>query len=431
MLLALVFRGVAFEFRFQQPRIARFWAQRLLRRFGHRDVRPRARPRRFHPGLHRCRAATSLVSSWDWLTPFSVLTGIALIVGYGLLGAGWLIIKTEGGLQAWARRAGRFCLVGVARGDRRRQPVDAARRSRNRPTLVFAAQSVPARTGSYPDRGDRVAAWRALAGWGGDAAAFLAAMGLFLMSYLGIAISLWPMIVPGPLHPVAGSLRTRHTGLPVDRDAVPSAGHSHVHGVVILGVPRQGTRGCWIPIVPRNAERPVAFRAMLAQTPVHRSEAGSSKSHGIAQIRVSSKYKCHDAFVPKRSQILEGVADMLNQAFKLFRFGGLAHGTGGLRAMMAPGSRGIRPTWTSSAKDLVGTALGPSRLWVTVGYGIVNEVYYPRVDMPQVRDLGFIVADGTASGSRSSGTPITASQRPVPASRPSKFCTSTHASNSA
>jgi glucoamylase len=62
--------------------------------------------------------------------------------------------------------------------------------------------------------------------------------------------------------------------------------------------------------------------------------------------------------------------------------------------MMAPGSPGIRPTWTSSAKDLVGTAIGPSRLWVTVGYGIVNEVYYPRVDMPQIRDLGFIVADG-------------------------------------
>ena len=40
------------------------------------------------------------------------------------------------------------------------------------------------------------AAWRALQGWGGDAAPFLAAMGLFLMSYLGIAISLWPMIVP-------------------------------------------------------------------------------------------------------------------------------------------------------------------------------------------------------------------------------------------
>jgi glucoamylase len=61
--------------------------------------------------------------------------------------------------------------------------------------------------------------------------------------------------------------------------------------------------------------------------------------------------------------------------------------------MNAPGAPGIRPTWTSSAKDMVGTALGPSRLWFTIGYGIVNEVYYPRVDAPQIRDLGFIVAD--------------------------------------
>jgi glucoamylase len=58
----------------------------------------------------------------------------------------------------------------------------------------------------------------------------------------------------------------------------------------------------------------------------------------------------------------------------------------------APGSPGIPPTWTSSAKDLVGCGLGPSRLWFTLGFGIVNEVYYPRVDLPQIRDLGFIVA---------------------------------------
>jgi glucoamylase len=43
---------------------------------------------------------------------------------------------------------------------------------------------------------------------------------------------------------------------------------------------------------------------------------------------------------------------------------------------------------------MVGTALGPSRLWFTIGHGIVNEVYHPRIDIPQIRDLGFIVADG-------------------------------------
>jgi glucoamylase len=60
----------------------------------------------------------------------------------------------------------------------------------------------------------------------------------------------------------------------------------------------------------------------------------------------------------------------------------------------APGGPGIVPTWTSSAKDMVGCALGISRLWFTLGFGIVNEVYYPRVDIPQIRDLGFIIADG-------------------------------------
>ena len=59
----------------------------------------------------------------------------------------------------------------------------------------------------------------------------------------------------------------------------------------------------------------------------------------------------------------------------------------------APGHPGIAPTWTSSAKDMVGCTLGSSRVWYTLGFGIVNEVYYPRVDTPQTRDLGFIVAD--------------------------------------
>jgi len=60
----------------------------------------------------------------------------------------------------------------------------------------------------------------------------------------------------------------------------------------------------------------------------------------------------------------------------------------------APGKPGISPSWCSSAKDMVGCALESSRLWFTLGHGIVNEVYYPRIDIPQIRDLGFIIADG-------------------------------------
>ena len=63
-------------------------------------------------------------------------------------------------------------------------------------------------------------------------------------------------------------------------------------------------------------------------------------------------------------------------------------------AQHAPGHPGIPLTWTSSDKDLVGTAMGSSRVWFPLGRSIVNEVYTPRIDIPQIRDLGFIVADG-------------------------------------
>ncbi len=59
----------------------------------------------------------------------------------------------------------------------------------------------------------------------------------------------------------------------------------------------------------------------------------------------------------------------------------------------APGAPGAPPTWSSSEKDAVGTSHFASRVWFTIGHGILNEVYWPRVDRPQVRDLGFIVAD--------------------------------------
>lgn len=59
----------------------------------------------------------------------------------------------------------------------------------------------------------------------------------------------------------------------------------------------------------------------------------------------------------------------------------------------APGKPGIDPTWSSSAKDAVGTSVVAGRVWFTVGHGILNEVYWPRADRPQIRDLGFIVAD--------------------------------------
>ncbi len=61
----------------------------------------------------------------------------------------------------------------------------------------------------------------------------------------------------------------------------------------------------------------------------------------------------------------------------------------------APGRPGIDPRWTSSDKDGVGTALSPlSRVWFTLSHGILNEIYYPRVDQACIRDFGLLVSDG-------------------------------------
>jgi glucoamylase len=62
--------------------------------------------------------------------------------------------------------------------------------------------------------------------------------------------------------------------------------------------------------------------------------------------------------------------------------------------VQAPAPAYSHPTWASARKDIVGASLGSSRLWFTVAEGIVTEVYYPRIDIPQIKDLGFIVADG-------------------------------------
>lgn len=59
------------------------------------------------------------------------------------------------------------------------------------------------------------------------------------------------------------------------------------------------------------------------------------------------------------------------------------------------GGPGLPPRWTSSEKDAVGTAYsGGSRVWFTVSHGILNEIYYPTIDRPQIRDLGFLISDG-------------------------------------
>ncbi|HKV54369.1 MAG TPA: glycoside hydrolase family 15 protein [Candidatus Binataceae bacterium] len=63
---------------------------------------------------------------------------------------------------------------------------------------------------------------------------------------------------------------------------------------------------------------------------------------------------------------------------------------------VATGGPGISPRWTHSAKDVVGTAYSTSSaVWFTVSDGVISEVYYPTLDRPQIRDLQFLVTNGT------------------------------------
>ncbi|MDE2184113.1 MAG: glucan 1,4-alpha-glucosidase [Alphaproteobacteria bacterium] len=85
----------------------------------------------------------------------------------------------------------------------------------------------------------------------------------------------------------------------------------------------------------------------------------------------------------------------------------------------APGWPGIQARWTSSAKSGVGRAAGgTSRVWFTLSHGILNEIYYPRIDQACTRDFGFIVTDGKAFFSeekRDTDSSIHAIEHGVPA----------------
>jgi cytochrome bd ubiquinol oxidase subunit II len=194
MLLALEFRGVAFEFRFRQPWIPWFWSRGFCAGSAIAAFAQGAVLGAFIQGF-AVEGRAFVGSSRDWLTPFSALTGYALMAGYGLLGAGWLIIKTDGALKEWARQVGRDCLTSVALAivlvsvwTPLMEPA-IAQRWFTWPNIALLAP-VPVLTG--------IVAWaalRALDGIYGDKAPFLTAIGLFFMSYLSIATSLWPMIV--------------------------------------------------------------------------------------------------------------------------------------------------------------------------------------------------------------------------------------------
>jgi cytochrome bd ubiquinol oxidase subunit II len=112
MLIGLIFRGVAFEFRYHAGRYRRFWTLGFfLGSFMVSLVQGIA--------IGRMVQGLSIVNgqyaggAFDWLTPFSLFCGFGLAIGYMLLGAAWLVFKTEGPLREWAYERLRWLLVAV------------------------------------------------------------------------------------------------------------------------------------------------------------------------------------------------------------------------------------------------------------------------------------------------------------------------------
>lgn len=197
MLLALVFRGVAFEYRWRTKRWKGVWDMSFA---GGSYMAA------FTQGI----ALGALVQGieienrayaggwWDWLSPFSILTGVAVTVGYMMLGATWLNMKLEGRIQAHMRRIAfpvSIATVGFMAAVSLATPfLDPVYFHRwfDWPFIVFSS-IVPILVA--------LCIWRLFYGLQRhhDTAPFLCAIGMFVLGFVGIGISFYPNIVPPSL----------------------------------------------------------------------------------------------------------------------------------------------------------------------------------------------------------------------------------------
>ena len=198
MLLALVFRGVAFEFRWVSKPKHQFWD--LAFAWG-------ALVATFAQGVVLGGLLQGLAvkddqfagGTFDWLTPFALFCGLGLIAAYALLGTTWLIYKTDGDLQDWARDAAKPALllvlasmVTISLWTPYSVP-RIAERWFSWPNILFLAP-IPLLTLAAARY-----CWKGIENIGSDAQPFVAAVALFLLGLLGLLISNVPYLVPGSL----------------------------------------------------------------------------------------------------------------------------------------------------------------------------------------------------------------------------------------
>lgn len=196
MLMGLIFRGIAFEFRFKAANKDRkiwdisFHLGSLLAAFMQGVILGN-----FIQGVEvdgRSFAGGGL----DWANGFAITTGIAMIFGYALLGATWLIMKTEDSTNSWARRMARYVLGFVA--------FFMIIVSISMPFIderilelwfsipnIFYLLPIPTLTAIA-----FIALWKDLGNKDHEVRPFILSLSLFLLAYIGFGISLYPWIVP-------------------------------------------------------------------------------------------------------------------------------------------------------------------------------------------------------------------------------------------
>ena len=195
MLIGLVFRGVAFEFRWRTTQAERNrWDIAFA---GGSSVAALAQGIALGAILQGVHVEGRHYAGgwWDWLTPFTVLTGVSLVAGYALLGATWLVMKTEGALRDKAYRLSSLLLlamlgaIGAVSIATPFLHVQYAQRWFTWPNLILT-MPVPIAVAVVT-----VMLLRSLAAKQ-DYRPFFLSLALFALSYAGLGISMYPYIVP-------------------------------------------------------------------------------------------------------------------------------------------------------------------------------------------------------------------------------------------
>ncbi len=194
MLLALVFRGVAFEYRWRTERWKPVWDVGF---FGGSVVAAFMQGIALGALVQGIEVADRAYAGgwWDWLSVFSILTGVAVVIGYALLGATWLVLKTEDSLQrqmqgyAWWLAVGTLGFIGVVSLMTPFQDPEYFRRWFDMPGVFFSVLMPVLML---------ITTWLLFTGLsaGRDLQPFLASLSLFVLCFIGIGISFYPHIVP-------------------------------------------------------------------------------------------------------------------------------------------------------------------------------------------------------------------------------------------